>query len=322
MRKILFFLALLWVGAALAYAIYERSAEAGLYAKLLGWQLETFGRADINLTTVGTIVIYGLPGLITLSLTRSAGGRRPPDAVAGQRNATVVLLAFGVVIILIGIGAFVLHLSYAALQSTTSERARAPELVSVDLDTESRVSQPVSADGVAVTGWLRRDAQYALEEKGYVGKETVFCPFVGGRWNISEPVGVVLRADPSAPIALNQPGMVGSPGGMKLPKGFGQVDFAPATPLRVTIEGTVRRGGLPDYAVSSFSKQGVKLANNYVVLEAKPFFATVGPSEWEKFAMTSHYLTFFAVPLGLFFCLLSLIPFVRWRKLKAEHRHT
>ncbi len=322
MRKILFFLALLWVGAALAFAVYERSAEVGLYAKLLGWQLETFGRADINLTMFGTAVIYGLPGLITLSLTRHAGARRPPDPVAGQRKATIVLLAFGIVIIIIGIGAFVLHLSYEARQSTTSERGRAPELVSIDLDTESRVSQPVGADGVAVTGWLRRDAQYALEEKGYVGKKTVFCPFVGARWNISEPVGVVLRANPSAPIALNWPGVAGSPGGLKLPKGFVPVDFAPDTPLRVTIEGTVVRGGLPDYAVSSFSKHGVKLANNYVVLEAKPFFATVGPSEWEKFAMTSHWLTYFAVPLGLFFCLFSLIPFVRWLKLKAAHSQT
>jgi len=318
MRKVLFVLSLLWLGAAFAYAFYEQSAEAGVYARLLGWQLETFGRADINLTMFGAGLIYGLPGLITLSLTRSAAGRRPPDPVAGQRNAAVLLLVFGVIIILVGIGAYGLYLSYGGRQSTTSETDRAPELVTVDLDTQSRVSQPVGADGVSVTGWLRRDAQYALEEKGYVGKETVFCPFVGARWNIAEPVAVVLRADPSAPIALNRVGAAGPSGGLKLPKGFVPVDFAPATPLRVTIEGTVRPGGLPDYAVSSFSKQGIKLASDYVVLQAKPFFATLGRSEWEKFVMTSYLLTYLALPIGLFFCLLSLIPFLRWRKLKAE----
>jgi hypothetical protein len=228
-----------------------------------------------------------------------------------------VFVAFGVVLILVGIGAFVLHLSYVARPDTTSESQRAPELAVVDLNTEPRVSQPVGADGVSVTGWLRRDVQYGLEEKGYVGKETVFCPFVGERWKISDPVTVVLRADPEAPIALNRP--VDRPGGFKLPKGFVPVDFAPSTPLQVTIEGTVRPRALPDYAVSAFSKQGVKLASDYVVLEAKPFFATVGRSEWEKFAMTSHLLTYIAVPLGLFFCLFSLVPFFRWRRLNAEN---
>ena len=203
-----------------------------------------------------------------------------------------------------------------ARQDTTSESQRAPELLSVDLSTESRVLQPAGADGVSVTGWLRRDAQYGLEEKGYVGKETVFCPFVGERWKISDPVTVVLRADPEAPIALNRPGP-DRPGGFKLPKGFVPVDFAPATPLQVTIEGTVRPRTLPDYVVSSLSKRGVKLASDYVVLEAKPFFATVGRSDWEKFAMTSHYLTYIAVPLGLFFCVFSLVPFFRWRRVKA-----
>ena len=319
MRKILFALALLWIGAAFAYAFYEQSTEAGLYAKLLGWQLEKFGRADINLTMFGAAVIYGLPGMITLSLTRHAGGRRPPDPVAGQRNAAVVLLAFGIISILVGIGAYVLYLSYGARQSTTSETDRAPQLVSTDLNADSRVSQRSGADGVSVTGWLRRDVQYALEEKGPVGKETVFCPFVGERWKISEPVAVVLRADPEKPIALNRVGPAGPQGGVQLPKGFVAVDFAPAVPLRVTIEGTVRPGGLPEYVVSAFSKQGVKLANDYVVLEAKPFFATVGRSEWEKFTMTSYYLTYIAVPLGLFFCLFSLIAFVRWSRLKAQH---
>ena len=319
MRKLLFVLALLWFLAAFAYAFYERTAEAGLYARLLGWQLEKLGTADINLTTFGTAVIYGLPGLITLSLTRPARGQQPPDPAAGPRNATLVFLAFGFILILVGIGAYVLHLSYVGRQDTTSESQRAPELASVDLNTESRVSQPGGADGVSVTGWLRRDVQYGLEEKGPVEKETVFCPFVGERWKISDPVTVVLRADPEAPIALNRTGPVGPPGGFKLPKGFGRVDFGPATPLQVTIEGTVRPRSLPDYVVSSLSKQGVKLASDYVVLEAKPFFATVGRSEWEKFAMTSYYLTYIAVPLGLFSFLFSVISFVRWRKLKAQH---
>ena len=322
MRKLLFVLALLWFLAAFAYAFYERTAESGLYATLLGWQLEKFGRADINLTTFGTAVIYGLPGLITLSLTRPARGPQPPDPAAGPRNAALVFVAFGFILILVGIGAFLLHLSYVARQDTTSESQRAPELASVDLNTASRVSQPAGADGVSVTGWLRRDVQYGLEEKGPIGKETVFCPFVGERWKISDPVTVVLRTDPEAPIALNRTGPVAGPGGFKLPKGFAPVDFGPGTPLQVTIEGTVRPRALPDYVVSSLSKQGVKLASDYVVLEAKPFFATVGRSEWEKFAMTSHYLTYIAVPLGLFFCLFSVISFVRWRRLKAELSRT
>ena len=320
MRKLLFVLALMWVIAAFAYAFYERTAEAGLYSSLLGWQLEKFGKADINLTTFGTAVIYGLPGLITLSLTRPARGPQPPDPAAGPRNAALVFVAFGFILILVGIGAFLLHLSYASRQeTTTSESQRAPKLAPVDLNTQSTISQPAGSDGVSVTGWLRRDVQYGLEEKGPIGKETVFCPFVGERWKISEPVMVVLRTDPEAPIALNRTGPVNAPGGFKLPKAFVPVDFGPATPIQVTIEGTVRPRALPDYVVSSLSKQGVKLTSDYVVLEAKPFFATVGRSEWEKFAMTSHWLTYIAVPLGLLICLFSLIPFFRWRRLKAQH---
>lgn len=316
MRKLLFYLSVLWAVAAFAYAFYERSAEAGLYAKLLGWQLETFGSAELNLTTLGTGVIYGLPGLITMSLTRPAA--RPHDPVAGQRNAAVLLLAFGAALILAGVGGYVISATHAARQSAEGETARAPRLVSVDLDAADGIPPAGGADGVSVTGWLRRDAQYALEEKGYVGKKTVFCPLVGQRWKASDPVKVFLRADPSAPIALQRVGV--APGGMKLPKGFVGVDFTAPTPLRVTIEGTVRPGGLPDYASSSFGKQGVKAAGDYVVLEAKPFFEGGGRSEWEKFAMTSHLLTYLTLPLGLFSCLLSLVPFARWRKLSARRQ--
>lgn len=319
MKKILFYLAALWVAAAFAYAFYEQFNETGLYAKLLGWQLETFGSAGIKLTTLGAGVIYGLPGLVTMSLTRSAA-RRPPDPVAGQRNAAIVFLVAGVLLIIAGIGGYVISMNHAARRSATVETAPAPRLVSVDLDAATAFPPAGGADGVSVTGWLRRDAQYGLEEKGYAGKKTVFCPFVNARWDDSEPVKIFLRADPTAPIALSRAG--GSPKGMKLPKGFVAVDFEAPTPLQVTIEGTTRPGGLPDYAASFFKKQGVKIAGDYVVLEAKPFFDTPRRSEWEKFAETSYLLTYLALPLALIFCLLSIISFVRWRKLLAQHQAT
>ena len=317
-KKLLFYVSLLWVIAAFAYAFYEQSTEAGLYAKLLGWQLETFGSAGIKLTTLGAGIIYGLPGLIILSLTRSAP--RPPDPVAGQRNAAILLLAFGLLLILVGIGAYVLNMTHTPRSSAEGESASAPRLVSVDLDSAAGIPPADGADGVAVTGWLRRDAQYMLEEKGYVSKKTIFCPFVGARWSASEPVKVFLRADPTAPIAVNRPAGGGTPAGFKLPKGFVPVDFAAQTPLRVTIEGLVRPGRLPDYVAASFSKEGVKVAGDYVVLEAKPFFEGGVRSEWDKFAETSYLLTYLTVPLGVMFCLLSLIPFVRWRKAAQGRR--
>lgn len=319
MRRTLYYLSVLWVTAAFAYAIYERFAEVGLFARLLGWQLETFGSAPLMLTTLVAGIIYGSPGIITMSFTRSA--KRPPDPVAGQRNAAIVFLLVAVICILAGVAGYVIYTAHAARQSATvaPAAAPAPRLVSVDLDAAAGFPNAERADGVAVTGWLRRDAQYALEEKGYGGKKTVFCPFVNGRWNASEPVRVFLRADPSAPIALSRAGGP-PPAGMKLPKGFVAVDFAPPTPVQVTIEGTTRPGGLPDYAVSFFKKEGVKPAGDYVVLDAKPFFDTPGRSEWEKFAETSYLLTYLAVPLGLVFGLLSVVSLVRWRKLLAQRQ--
>lgn len=316
MRKILFSLSLLWVVAAFALAFYEHFTEAGLYARLLGWQLETFGSARVNLTVIVTGVIYGLPGLIAMSLTRSGGP--PPDPVAGQRNAAVVCLAFGVVLVVVGIAGYVISVKHAAGQSAAGEVASAPRLVSVDLDAGGGIPPAGGADGVSVTGWLQRGARYELEEQRPVSKKTVFCPFVGERWSASDPVKVFLRADPSAPIALRRTG--GGPPGVKPLKGFVAVDFAPPTPLQVTIEGTTRPGALPAYAASFFGKQGLKVASDYVVLEAKPFFEAGRRSEWEKFAATSHWLTYITVPIGLFVSLLSLVPFVRWRRQVAARR--
>ena len=89
MRKILFSLSLLWVVAAFALAFYEHFTEAGLYARLLGWQLETFGSARVNLTVIVTGVIYGLPGLIAMSLTRSGGPPPTRSPVSGTRRSCV-----------------------------------------------------------------------------------------------------------------------------------------------------------------------------------------------------------------------------------------
>ena len=155
MRKSCFF-SLLWVGAAFAYAFMSSPPKPAYTPSFLVGNGKHSAAPD-NLTMFGTALIYGLPGLITLSLTRSAGGR-PPDPVAGQRNAAAVLLSFGVILILIGIGAYVLNLSYVARQSTTSEPDRAPELVAVDLDGQSRVSH-IGADGGRQGG--PREAQYA-----------------------------------------------------------------------------------------------------------------------------------------------------------------
>lgn len=314
-KKLLFYLSAVWVTAAFAYAFYEKFNEAGLYARLLGWQLETFGRAYITPTLLCVCLIYGSPGLIGLSLTRSA--KTPPDPAAGQRNAAILLLSFGLLLILAGIGGYLIHLNYAAHQGEAGEAAA--RLVPVDLDTQTSPLSAGGADGLSVTGWLRRDVAYTLEEKGAAaGKKTVFCPFVGTRWTPSEPVKVFLRADPSAPIALHRPAVGSRPEGMRLPKGFVQVDFATATPLQATIEGTLRPGALPDYVTSSFNKQGIKAASDYMVLDARPFYDGPRRSEWDRFAMTSYLLTYITVPLGILIGLLSLIPFSRWRRIRAQ----
>lgn len=286
-----------------------------MYARLLGWQLETFGRAYVTPTVVGVCLLYGSPGFIGLSLTKSA--KTPPDPFAGQRNAAILLLSFGLLLILAGIGGYVIHLNYMAHPGAADETAA--RLISIDLDTAPAPVSASGADGVSVTGWVRRDATYILEEKGAsAGKKTLFCPFVGARWNPSEPVKLFLRADPSAPIALHRLAVGSPPAGMKLPKGFVVVDFNASTPLQATIEGTPRPGALPDYVISALGKQGIKAAADYVVLEAKPFYDGPRHSEWDRFAMTSYLLTYITVPLGIFLCLLSLIPFMRWRKLRAQ----
>lgn len=316
MKKIIYYLSALWIAAAFAYALYENFTEAGLYAKLLSWQLETFGSASVKVTTVIASLIYGAPGIIGLSMTRSA--RTPPDPIAAQRNTGILLLAFGLIIILAGIGGYFISVTYASRQNTSSESASAPKLVSVDLDNAIEIPSTDGAEGASVTGWLRRDETYLLEEKGYGNKKTVFCPIVGARWKPSEPVKVFLRADPATPIALYRPPVSNLPDGRKFPKGFVQIDFNTQTPLQSTIEGTLHPGKLPDYVSSFFNKEGIKVADDHVVLEAKPFYDGPRQSEWEKFAMTSHLLTYIAVPLGLVICLMSLIPFARWRKLQSQ----
>jgi len=316
MKKIIFYLSAFWIAAAFAYALYEKFNEAGLFALLLSWQLENFGQASINITVVITSLIYGAPGFIGLSMTRSAS--TTPDPVVAQRNTGILLLVFGFIVILVGISGYLINVAYTSGQSTTDETVGAPRLVSVDLDNSTEIPPTSGAEGASVTGWLRRNETYLLEEKGYSAKKTVFCPLVGAMWKPSDPVKIIVRADPATPIAVYRPPVSNLPEGRKLPKGFVQVDFNAQTPLQSTIEGTLHPGKLPDYVAAFFSKAGVKVADDYVVLEAKPFYDGPRRSEWEKFAMTSYLLTYIAVPLGAVICLLSLIPFARWRKLRVH----
>ncbi len=326
MKKTLFYLSGLWMAAAFGYALYESFNETGLYAALLGWQLETFGSAELKLTTLATGIIYGLPALITMTLTRSAAQQRTPDPVAGQRNAAIVFLTVAVLLVVAGIVGYAVNMNYTARQQSepvANATATAQRVVPVNLDASAAVPSMDGADGVAVTGWLRRDAQYGLEEKGYGGKKTVYCPLVNRRWKASEQVRIFLRADPSKPIALSRAGGGGGgggPSGMKLPKGFVAVDFETPEPVEVTIEGTTRPGGLPDYVVSFFKKQGVTPASDYVLLEAQPFYDTPRRSGWDQFAETSYLLTYIALPLAFFFGVFGVVSVVRWRKLFAQRQ--
>src|SRR5262245_34054852 len=101
MKRMFYYLAWLWLVAACGYVLYDRVAEVGLDAWLLAWQLETFGRAYLTLTTLGTLLIYGLPGFVTLARTKSAAP--PHDPVRVQRNIALLLIGLGILCLIAGV---------------------------------------------------------------------------------------------------------------------------------------------------------------------------------------------------------------------------
>ena len=279
----------------LAYAFYEPSAEAG------STQAARLAVRDIRagLTSsddIGTGVIYVSPFSSRCRHQGGLGASRP-----GRRHETGARAA-GVRLDSDPRRHRRLRLErdlYRASAEWGMETARAPRLHHGRPRHYGRDSARGQAPTASLDGWLRRDAQYGSKRRATSVKDRLL-PFRLARWKASDPVRVFLRADPSAPIALSRPAAATPPRAMKLPKGFCPVGyFAPSDGLcRVTIEGRHDPAAARLRRLVFAGPQGVKMAGDYVVLEASPSskWPPVGVGEIRR---NGYLLTYLAVPIGL-----------------------
>ncbi|HMG34718.1 MAG TPA: hypothetical protein VKM94_12330 [Blastocatellia bacterium] len=289
MKKPVYVVSQIWIAAAVVYAIYEAISETGLFSKILSWELTTLGRAWVTPTAVATAMIYALPGFVGLKFTKE---QSQPDPVKSARTAATVLLTAGTLIILAGLGAYAVGRFYKPAQSAATPDAQS-KLGFLNLNQTSEPPPLNNALGWTVSGTLHREIKYSLEEKGAgPDKTTVYCPLVASNWKPSDPVRIFLHTDVNAYIAV-----------FELPtaavtRGYKQINFSESSPIQTTIEGTLTRNALPDYARNYFEKAGVRISEDNLVLEAKPFLGQSSSTGWNEFARTSWIAAFLGLIIG------------------------